>query len=174
LAAPKTPTEALVAECLDQSGNCLYASTNFFIWLKIIRGLRMFFIITPLVLGSLATGTLLTRTESPGMKLTVAVLAFLAGLLPTVYGALKLDDDVIQCTKSAAEFKNLQDRFRQCANISGLKSFAEFEAEFRSLMDRLEEARRPSYTPPEWCFRLAQKKVKRGDYDPDTRPEARS
>jgi hypothetical protein len=169
LAAPKTPTEALVAECLDQSSNCLYASTNFFIWLKIIRGMRLFFIITPLVLGSFATGTLLTRSDSPSMKLTVAALAFLAGLLPTVYGALKLDDDVLQCTKSAAEFKNLQDRFRQCANISGLKPFDEFEAEFRSLMDRLEEARRPSYTPPEWCFRLAQRKVRSGDYDPDPR-----
>lgn len=97
------------------------------------------------------------------------MLAFFARLLPTVYRALKFDDIVGLCAKQAAEFKNLQDRFRQCAKIFSLKPFAEFEAEFRSLMKRLEKARLPSYTPPAWCFNLAQKKVKSGDYDPDPR-----
>jgi hypothetical protein len=31
----------------------------------------------------------------------------------------------------------------------------------------MNEARKPSLTPPEWCFRWAQKKIKRGDYDND-------
>ncbi len=103
----KTPTEALIAECLDQSRNCLYASTNFFIWLKVLRGLRLGFVIVPLVFGSLATWTLLTSAKDATLTLVVAVLAFLAGLLPTVYRALKLDDNVGLCAKLAAEFKNL-------------------------------------------------------------------
>jgi hypothetical protein len=166
----KTPTEALVAECLDQSRNCLYASTNFFLWLKVLRGLRLTFVVVPLVFGSLATWTLLTTSDNAPLRLFVAVLAFLAGLLPTVYRALKFDDNVGLCAKLAAEFKNLQDRFRQCATVSSLKPYAEFEAEFRRLMTRLEKARRPSYTPPEWCFKRAQKKVQSGDYDPDPQP----
>jgi hypothetical protein len=166
---PKTPTEALVEECLDLSSSCLYTSTNFYIWLKVLRGLRTAFVIVPLVLGSLATWTVLTTLQSPGLKLLVAALAFFAGLLPTVYRALKFDDNVGLCAEQASEFKNLQDRFRQCAKISSLKSFSEFEAEFHPLMKRLEKARRPSYTPPEWCFKLAQRKVKSGDYDPDVR-----
>jgi hypothetical protein len=96
---------------------------------------------------------LLTASDSAGVKLIVAVLAFFAGLLPTVYRALKFDDNVGLCATQASEFKNLQDRFRQCAKISSLKPFMEFDAEFSSLMKRLEKARRPSYTPPEWSRR---------------------
>jgi hypothetical protein len=62
-----------------------------------------------------------------------------------------------------------KDRFRQCAKVSSLKSFEEFEAEFGTLMAQLENARRPSYTAPEWCFKAAQRKVQGGDYDPDKR-----
>jgi hypothetical protein len=34
-------------------------------------------------------------------------------------------------------------------------------------MRRLEQARKASYTTPEWCFKRAQRKVKSGDYDFD-------
>ena len=40
----------------------------------------------------------------------------------------------------------------------------EFEADFGVVMDRLEKVRCKSITPPEWCFWLAQRKVKSGDY----------
>jgi hypothetical protein len=41
-------------------------------------------------------------------------------------------------------------------------------------MDRMERARSHSYTAPEWCFKAAQKKIKRGDmtFDVDTEPDA--
>jgi len=68
------------------------------------------------------------------------------------------------CRQLAGEFKNLQDRFRQAALISSQKPFAEFDADFQSLMKRLETARSQSYTAPEWCFKRAQAKIKAGDY----------
>ncbi len=37
----------------------------------------------------------------------------------------------------------------------------------RSIVKAMNEAPKPSLTPPEWCFRQAQKKVQRGDYDKD-------
>jgi len=44
-----------------------------------------------------------------------------------------------------------------------------FEAEFRILMTRMDKARKNAETPPEWCFKEAQKKIKAGhmhhDYD---------
>lgn len=43
--------------------------------------------------------------------------------------------------------------------------------EFRRVMKRLEKARQPSYTAPEWCFKKAQRKVQSGDYDPDPQPK---
>jgi hypothetical protein len=92
------------------------------------------------------------------------VWAFLAGLLPSIYSALKLDDKLRECTNAAAEFKNLQDRFRQAALVAAYKPFAEFETQFDALMSRFEAARKPSITPPERIFRAAQAKVKSGDY----------
>lgn len=169
----KTPTDALVEECLDLSSSCLYSAVNFYIWLKFLRAWRNVFIIVPLVLGSLATWTLLARATALWIQVFVAVCAFIGGLLPTVYRALKLDDNIDLCAKQAAEFKNLQDRFRQCATVSGLKPYEEFERDFAPLMKRLEKAREPSYTPPEWCFKRAQRKIKSGDYTPDQRPAAK-
>jgi hypothetical protein len=102
-----------------------------------------------------------------GIKLFTAICAFLAGLLPAIYAALKLDDHLDESKHLAGEFKNLQDRFRQAALVSSRKPFAEFEADVKPLIDRLEQARATSLTAPEWCFKRAQKKIKKGDYDFD-------
>jgi hypothetical protein len=119
------------------------------------------------VLGSLASWRLLTESNVAGTKVFSAVCAFIAGLLPAIYSALKLDDHLDAATHLASEFKNLQDRFRQVALVSSRKPFAEFEADVKSLFERLEQARAASFTAPEWCFRRAQKKIKKGDYDFD-------
>jgi hypothetical protein len=101
------------------------------------------------------------------VKVFTAICAFIAGLMPAIYSALKLDDHLEQCKTLAGEFKNLQDRFRQAALVSSKKSFTEFEADVKPLIDRMDEARGVSLTPPDWFFRRAQKKVKSGDYDFD-------
>jgi hypothetical protein len=160
---------AIVRECRDQSRNCIYTSTTLFIWLRFLRTIRTVFIVVPIVFGAIASGTLLTDT-SDGPNFLVAIFAFVAGVTPAIYRGLKLDRHLAQCSRLAGEFKNLQDAFRQCADISSLKPIDEFEAEFKALMRRLEAARRPSYTAPEWCFKRAQKKVQAGDYDPDPQP----
>lgn len=159
--------DELVQECRRQSESCLYTSTAFFIWLRNLRFWRGFFVITPLVLGGLATGRLLFWASSETTTIISAVSAFLAGLFPSIYSALKFDDRLRECTNAAAEFKNLQDRFRQAAQVAAHKSFAEFEKQFNDLMNRLESARNPSITPPEKIFRAAQAKVKSGDYNFD-------
>lgn len=162
----------LVTECKRQVENCLYSSTAFFIWLRLLRYLRLAFIVVPLVLGSLASWNMLTRSDLQSVKVLVSLFAFFAGLLPTIYAALKFDDRLEEVKRAAAEFKNLQDRFRQVAVISSKKSFAEFEADFKAVMDRMETARHPSLTTPEVIFKWAQKKVKSGDYDFDVDLEA--
>jgi hypothetical protein len=127
----------------------------------------VFFIAAPLVLGSLASWKLLTGVDLPTVRVFTAVAAFLAGLLPSIYSTLKFDDHLDESKHLAAEFKNLRDRFRQAALVSSRKSFPEFEADVKPLIDRLEQARAASFTAPEWCFKLAQKKIKTGDYDFD-------
>ncbi len=128
----------------------------------------------PLILGSIAGWKLLASSDIQSVKVFVAVCALLAGLLPSIYAALKYDDQLDHCKRLTGEFKNLRDRFRQAALVSSLKTFDEFESDFQKLMERLEAARAHSYTAPEWCFRRAQKKVKSGDYDYDVDERTRA
>lgn len=159
--------EQLALECKRQAENCLYTSTSLFIWLRCLRIVRVAFVILPLALGSIAGWKLLTTSDLQSVKIVVSVCALIAGVLPSIYAALKFDDELERCKRLTGEFKNLRDRFRQAALISSLKSFDQFESDFQKLMERLEAARAHSYTPPEWCFRRAQKKIKAGDYDHD-------
>lgn len=162
-----TKSAELALECKRQSESCLYTSTTLFIWLKFLKAVRLFFIVIPLVAGALAGWNVLTRIDHEEIKLFTALCAFVAGLMPTVYSALKFDENLEKCARLAGEFKNLQDRFRQAAVVSSKKPFVEFEGDVKPLMDRLEQARSVSITPPEWIFKRAQKKVKSRDYDFD-------
>jgi hypothetical protein len=157
-------TEQLIQECKRQSESCLYTSTSLFIWLRVLRYLKVFFIVTPLIFGSLASGKLLLTVDVQHAKAFVAIFAFFAGLLPSIYAALKYDDRLKECVILSAEFKNLQDRFRQAALVTSHKPFPEFEADFSELTKQLESARKSSFTAPEWCFKMAQRKIKSGSY----------
>src|SRR5882724_5785805 len=130
----------LALECKRLSESCLYTSTSFFIWLRFMRWVKILFIAAPLVLGSLASWKLLAGYDLQEVKALTAICSFLAGLLPSVYAALKFDDHLEEAKHLAGEFKNLQDRFRQAALVSSRKPFSEFEADFNSLIERLEQA----------------------------------
>jgi len=156
--------DELAQECRRLSEACLYTSTSFFIWLKFLRGLRVVFVIVPLTLGALATWQILTASLDPGVKTFVAIAALISGVMPSIYAALKIDDHLGKVAPLAAEFKNLQDRFRQAALVASKKGFAEFEGFFGELMDRLERARVDSVTPPDFVFSRARRKIKQGHY----------
>lgn len=154
----------LVSECWRQEESCLYTSTALYIWLRQSRGVRRAFVVAPLVLGALATWSVLDQPAAEGLKWLTALFALLAGLLPAVYEALKLDTHIDEIARRAAVFKNLQDRFRQAANVVALGPYEEFRRTFDSLMDRMDDARSGSVTPPERCFTAAREKIKAGAY----------
>ena len=154
----------LARECKRLSESCLYTSTSFFIWLRVLRTVKTIFIIVPLVLGAVAGGKLLIGGRPETQQTAIAVCAFIAGVLPSIYAALKFDDRLGEDARVAGEFKNLQDRFRTVALVSSKKSFEDFEADVAPLIKRYEAARSVSLTPPEWVFARAQAKVKKGDY----------
>jgi hypothetical protein len=77
---------------------------------------------------------------------------------------MKLEKSIEQVRVAAAEFKNLQDRFRVAALVSSQKPFDQFEAEVKPLVRRLEDARKLGITPFEICFTFARRKVKAGHY----------
>jgi hypothetical protein len=155
-------TQALIDECHRQSENCRDTAVSFTIWLRTMRWIRTFCLVAPIVFGALATWQVLT-----GFPVLAAVFTLLATVIPPAYRASRYDTEIEDYKSLAGEFTNLRDRFRQAALISSKKSFAEFEADARPLIERLEKARARTLTPPEWSFKLARRKIEAGDYTHD-------
>lgn len=156
---------ALVKECREQSRNTLYTSTSFFIWLRILKVTRAVLWVLAAASGAAAASTVLTSREN--MELVIAGLALLAVILPGAIKALNLDDAIEAYAAKAGAFKNAEGALRRAANVWSNKPYEEFEKDAREALAQLDEARKGSLTPPEWCFKAAQQKVKSGDYDPD-------
>jgi hypothetical protein len=93
-----------------------------------------------------------------------AILAFLAGIVPAVYAALKLDEHLPTCARLAGEYKNLEIIFSDLGRVGPHKPFAEFEKEYLAARGRLEAVNSEAYTAPERCFRKAQEKINAGHY----------
>jgi hypothetical protein len=153
---------ALVAECAREEENALYTSTIFFIWLRFLKAVRA------LLWAGAALGSALAASHilrgAPDMKLLMAAAALAGVLLPGIGRALRLEAAIRDYTDAAGRFKNLQGEFRRARLVWSNKPFAEFDAEARKLFKAMNDARKPSLTPPEWCFRLARRKINAGHY----------
>ena len=156
-------TQSLIDECRRQEESCLYTSATLFEWLRSLCRWKVAFVVTPIVLGGVATWPLLTRQSD--FEWVTATCALLAGLAPAVYKSLDFDVSLDAVAKHAHAFKILQDRFRQAWRVTALVPCDTFEKDFADLMQRLDTARSASLTAPERFFRKAQAKVSAGHYD---------
>ena len=157
----------LAKECKRQYENCLYSASSLLIWLRWLRGLKVFFTIAPIVFGSLGSWKILTASSEETTKTIGAIASFLGGLFSTIYSALKLDTHIAEVRGAAGEFTNLRDSFRQAALVSSKESFEDFKGEVAKLRVRLDKVRALCLTPPNVFFRLAQRKINAGDYSFD-------
>lgn len=156
---------SLKKECADQSKNTLYTSTSFYIWLRVLRFRRTAIWILAVIASTIAASSAVTDLQIPA--LLVAGLTLAGVLLPGVVKALKLDDTIEKFAKQAALFKYSESALRRASDVWSNKSIEDFEKEARAAFESLDEARLESLTPPEWCFKAAQKKIQSGDYTPD-------
>jgi hypothetical protein len=161
--------QEIVNECKRQAESCLYTSTSLYSWHKEVRVWRVVFIVLPIIAGSLASAKILLKNAD--YDWVTAVAALLAGLFPAIFKALDLDVSLKNIADSAGRFKVLQDRFRQASLIGASSSTSDLDEEFKSLMDRMDDARLACPSIPERHFRRAQKKIKKGDYSFDSVPE---
>jgi hypothetical protein len=156
-------TKALFDECHRQKENCEYTALSFVIWLRILRFARNACLAAPIVFGALATWKIVAQAA----PVAGAVFTLLATVIPVAYRATKTDDAIRQYQRRSGEFTNLRDDFRRVAEIGVHKEFSAFEKDTRPLFRRLERAREPMLTPPDWCFRAARKKIHAGHYHHD-------
>lgn len=150
----------IVKECKRQEESCTYTAAGLYIWQKKAVVRKNLFIISPIVLGALATSQILVEQSTPWTSYTAAALALLAGLFPVIFEALGMDMRVREIGTSASEFTNLKDRFRQLGNVGADMEFDELGPSFEQLMDRMDAARKNSPPLPEAYFDAARKKLK--------------
>lgn len=155
---------ALVAECRAEEENCLYTSTTFYIWLRCLKTVRALLWAAGAA-GSVIAASHILRGDNQ-YRFATALAALVGVLLPALVKALKLDVVIRDYAEAAARFKSLQGEFRRLANVWSHKELPMFEQEARRAFAAMNEARKPSLTPPEVCFRLARWKIKRGHYVP--------
>lgn len=156
-------TQNLINECKRQEESCRYISTTLFEWLKSMRWYRVFFVVSPIVLGGIAAWPIFK--QQPGYEWLTGLCALLAGLAPAIQKALNLDVSLDVIAKYAHQYKILQDRFRQASSITALGTAEDFGKEFHELMERMDAARSSSLTPPERFFKKARDKIQAGHYD---------
>lgn len=160
--------KALAQECKRLSESCQYTSASIYMWLRYLRWIKAIFTAVPLILGSLSSWQLLTSSDIEAVRNLIAIFAFLAGLLPSIYAALKFDERLGQYVSASGNYKNLEHKFRKLALVDSNKEYEDFEEEFDRAMQDYEQQNALSLTVPEWCFKRAQRKVQSGDYDFDS------
>ena len=154
--------KALQAQCKEQWERCLYTSNTLMVWLRTLRIVRVAFVVIPIVFGALASWEILKGNNR--FEYITATMALIAGLVPAIYAALKLDEHLPTATRLAGEYKNLEIVFADLAAVGPHKPFDIFESEYKEARARLEAANSEAYTPPEWCFKRARAKIRAGHY----------
>jgi len=159
---------SLIKECGEQAGNSVYTSTTFYIYLRRLRFCQGALWVLAVLASTVAASSVVGDLGIP--PVVVAGMTLAGVLLPGVIKALKLDDQIQAYSEQAGQFKNAEGALRRAADVWSNKDIEAFEQEARSALQLLDETRLKSLTPPEWVFKKAQKKVKKGDYDPDPLP----
>jgi hypothetical protein len=97
--------DALRSQCAEQSERCQYTSASLFIWLRWMRCIRVVLIVLPILFGALA-GWGLLKGLGGGASIVTATMALLAGVIPAIYSALKLDEHLPTASRLGAMQKN--------------------------------------------------------------------
>lgn len=160
--------DQIIAECERLQENCLYTSTQLYIWLRALRDHRRAFILFQVVFSVLAAGFAVS-----GNAILAGAFGAVAGLSPMVWDALKMDGDISLVEHHASLFVELRDRFRQVRLIENARGTEELERAFEEAKADLAIARKSRVTAPERFYQMAKKKIHSGDYNNAVDEEAR-
>ncbi len=121
--------QALQAQCKGQWERCFYTSNTLMVWLRTLRIIRVAFVVIPIVFGALASWEILKGNNR--YEYITATMALIAGLVPAIYAALKLDEHLPTATRLAGEYKNLEIVFADLGMVGPHKPFDVFETEYK-------------------------------------------
>lgn len=158
-------TQAIIQECKNQAESCLYTSTGLYIWLDDLKWPNKIFNALPIILGGVASFVFFKQS----WPVLAAFCALLAGMLPAIYDKLKIQAHTEEIMNQAGQYKILEHRLRQAADIIALDENPEvLKAEFDRLMRQMDDLRSRPVILPEKYFLAGREKIKAGHYDFDS------
>lgn len=161
---------ALIQEATRRWESCLYTSGALFEQLRYLREVKVGFVIASAGIATFAGAEGLFRFLPPNFEPVPVFLAVIAGLLPTLYGALKFDDGLERARALSGEYKTLEYEYRYLITVAKHGDARILRARFDAASARFEAAAQQAFTPPEWAFKKTQAKVKAGTYDFESAP----
>jgi hypothetical protein len=96
------PQAALIDECNRQSENCGYTATTFIIWLRVLRHIRLIFVVLPILCGALAAWKVMA--DSPAWAATMVLLATAIPPVLALFSDNKSPRWLPDCNHSADDF----------------------------------------------------------------------
>ena len=160
----RTLAETIAVECARQEEACRFTAAGLYIWQNSARFWRNSFVVTPIIIGSLACTIILFPVRLPHAEAISAGLAAFAGFFPAIFVALGMDMRVREIGEAANEFTNLRDRFRILRDTGAQISLDDLCSEFEDVMKRMERARNSSPPLPEKFFLKGRRKILTGHY----------
>lgn len=161
---------ALIREATRRWESCLYTSGALFEQVRRLREIKVGFIMANVAIAAVAGAEGLFRFLPPEYEPVPVFLAVIAGLLPTLYGALKFDDGLEQARALSGEYKTLEYEYRYLITVATHGDTKILRARYDAASARFEAAAQQAFTPPEWAFEKTQAKIKAGTYDFDGAP----
>lgn len=158
-----TQTDALVRECKRQEESCQYTAAALYSWLGAAKWKNRGLNALPIIFGTLASFAALKQS----MPYLASFLAMVAGLLPAIYEKLSLQALTDEILTQAGQYKNLENRYRQAAEIVSSEGLEALKAEVASLTRQIEDLRARPIPIPERHFLAGREKIQAGHYRPD-------
>ncbi len=159
-----TQKEAIVYAAKVQAESCQYTSAAFYYWISAATFKNRLWNAVPIIFGSLASFAALEQSY----PVVAALLALGAGLLPAIYEKLELKAHTDELVSQAGQYKNLENRFIHCAEITAFDPDAStLRMKFDALMGQMEDLRSRPLVVPEKYFLKARKKIREGHLKTD-------
>lgn len=163
---PPIRNDPTLAATVDIGRIALWNYVTLLVWLRWLRRGRIFFNVVPVLLGGFGSWKILVDANESGVAFFAATLALLAGLLPLLYLASGIEDNLAFGSRMAAGYRVLEARARDLVIRFWALPSAKREELYQRIHDEHMQLRGTVLGPPRWAFDTAEKLIARGDYAP--------
>lgn len=156
--------EPILVAAVDIGRNALWNYVTLITWLRWLRRFRAVFSVLPVICGGLGSWRILTNSSVGEVPIVAAALAFSAGLLPLLYVATGIEDNISNATHLGGLYRSIEARVRDFVLRFRSLQASEREEVYAKIFSDYLEVKGVAHTVPRWAFRTAEKAIARRDY----------